>query len=296
MAKRKGNWDSNKKARFLREGRGNIDDEGKDYKPWITVQDFSSLGLSTRLTGIKTEGRMHTYFSDLQRYYHYLLEFDDEVIDIREHFPLLDLDETLIDLKVAKEKKFIGNGVAEPYVLTTTFLVTTIDSYGQKRLMARTVKSSSEAKKDRSLKRLAIEQQYWNQKSINWGIVTEKEINKAKARNIEWILTAHKISDLFNLDEENEGFLLDQLASSFEDTGSPLGEFLEVFDYEYGLPDGCAVVLFKNLLFTKSIRVDLEQPIDFCAEIMLLKENEGGISDGILNRTNNLLQGRNENI
>ena len=42
MAKHLRQWDRAKYERYLSEGRGF--GEGKDYKPWILVQDFSSQG------------------------------------------------------------------------------------------------------------------------------------------------------------------------------------------------------------------------------------------------------------
>ena len=51
MAKRRNNWDEKKIARFLAEGRGS--GELKNYKPWLNIQDFPSLGRVHRLTGWK---------------------------------------------------------------------------------------------------------------------------------------------------------------------------------------------------------------------------------------------------
>ena len=85
MAKRRNNWDEKKIARFLAEGRGS--GELKNYKPWLNIQDFPSLGRVHRLNGWKT-GRIQHFFSDLERDYFYLLDWTREVIDIREQFPL----------------------------------------------------------------------------------------------------------------------------------------------------------------------------------------------------------------
>ncbi len=45
---------------------------GSEYKPWLKIQDISSLGRSTRLKGIKTD-RQHEFLSDLEQNYFYLL-------------------------------------------------------------------------------------------------------------------------------------------------------------------------------------------------------------------------------
>lgn len=72
---------------------------GQSYKPWVTIQDFHSSGRVSRIRGIKTN-RQHEFLSDLEHNYFYLLEFAENVIDIREQFPLLPLEDTLL---IAKE-------------------------------------------------------------------------------------------------------------------------------------------------------------------------------------------------
>jgi TnsA endonuclease N terminal len=61
---------------------------GKNYKPWLKIQDVPSHGRSSGIQGWKTE-RTHHFLSDHEKYYFYLLEWSDVVIDIREQFPLL---------------------------------------------------------------------------------------------------------------------------------------------------------------------------------------------------------------
>ena len=43
---------TSKIEKWIKEGRGS--GVGADYKPWLNIQDVSSLGRSTRLKGIKT--------------------------------------------------------------------------------------------------------------------------------------------------------------------------------------------------------------------------------------------------
>lgn len=83
---------------LIKKGRGT--GVGKEYKPWLTIQDVPSLGRSTRLKGIKT-CRQHEFLSDMERNYFYLLEYLDDIIDIREQYPLLPLEETVA---IAQEK------------------------------------------------------------------------------------------------------------------------------------------------------------------------------------------------
>ncbi|NMB95043.1 MAG: heteromeric transposase endonuclease subunit TnsA, partial [Clostridiaceae bacterium] len=96
MAKRNLEWNQNKLRRYLDEGRGQ--GIGKDYKPWLTIQDFPSMGRVSRIYSTKTE-RIHHFFSDNETRMFYLLHWEDAVIDIREHFPLLDIGQVIKDKK-----------------------------------------------------------------------------------------------------------------------------------------------------------------------------------------------------
>jgi hypothetical protein len=56
--------DEDKIARFIKEGRGQ--GEGADYKPFLTIHDVPSNGLSSRVPGRKT-GRLHHTLSKIER-------------------------------------------------------------------------------------------------------------------------------------------------------------------------------------------------------------------------------------
>lgn len=104
--------------KWIKEGRGS--GVGIDYKPWLKIQDVSSLGRSTRLKGIKTN-RQHEFLSDLERNYFYLTEYSDEVIDIREQFPLLPLEETIVIADELGIKHPTDLKTGKPIVMTTDF-------------------------------------------------------------------------------------------------------------------------------------------------------------------------------
>nr|WP_241774649.1 MULTISPECIES: TnsA endonuclease N-terminal domain-containing protein [Lysinibacillus] len=80
---------TSKIEKWIKEGRGS------GVGPWLNIQDVSSKGRSTRLKGIK-KNRQHEFLSELERNYFYLTEYSDFVVDIREQFPLLPLEETIV--------------------------------------------------------------------------------------------------------------------------------------------------------------------------------------------------------
>ena len=89
MPKHIRSWNKNKFEQKLSIGCGL--GEGKEYKPWITIQDFSSQGMVSRVRSHKT-GRVQHFLSRNELYYFYALEWSDKVLDIREQFPLLDIE------------------------------------------------------------------------------------------------------------------------------------------------------------------------------------------------------------
>ena len=86
------NWSETAYRRYLREGRRQ--GAGMDYKPWLTVRDFPSLGVVSRVKGWTT-GRVYHLMSTLETKLFYLLDWSDDVIDIREQYPLLNIKEII---------------------------------------------------------------------------------------------------------------------------------------------------------------------------------------------------------
>ncbi len=190
MAKRKRKINIEK---MLKEGRGQ--GIGPEYKPWIKIQDVPSLGRATRLKGIKTQ-RQHEFLSDMERNYFYILEYADEVVDIREQFPLLPLEETL---SIADELGFEhpkNPETGEFIVMTTDFFITKA-SNNEVIQVARTIKAKDELMNKRVLEKFEIERVYWQRKNISWAMVTENEINKDIASNISFV---HGYKDITELD------------------------------------------------------------------------------------------------
>ena len=92
MAKRTRNWDEKIYRRYIQEGRGQ--GAGFSYKPWLTVRDFPSLGMVSRIKS-DTTSRVHHLMSNNETNLFYLLDWSDSVLDIREQYPLLDIGDAI---------------------------------------------------------------------------------------------------------------------------------------------------------------------------------------------------------
>lgn len=247
---------TSKVEKWIKEGRGS--GIGADYKPWLNIQDVSSLGRSTRLKGIKTK-RQHEFLSDLERNYFYLTEYSDFVIDIREQFPLLPLEETIVIADELGLKHPTDPKTNEPVVMTTDFLLTVEKGNGLVEL-ARTIKMKDELLKQRVIEKFEIERVYWERRQIDWGIVTELEIPKEMARNISYIHDYYDIQqyDAFqNMNQQHIEDLAMALLQSILSESKNIREVTNVFDKETHMPLGSGMTLFYHLLAQKIIRVDM---------------------------------------
>ncbi|HEU5374077.1 MAG TPA: TnsA endonuclease N-terminal domain-containing protein [Ktedonobacteraceae bacterium] len=186
MARRRRQTGEEVIQKLIREGRGQS--ELDEYLPWLNVRDVPSRGRSSRHKGWKTR-RVHHFFSKLEKKYHNTLEWSKIVIDIREQYPLLPLEETV---DVAKQCGFDHPAIQnkqdskklEPIVMTTDFFITLMID-GKRVERARTVKYADDLQSPRVLEKLEIERRYWEARGISWGIVTEHEIPNVLADNVE---------------------------------------------------------------------------------------------------------------
>lgn len=254
MTKRKNSLTEEKISRMESEGRGK--GQGKMYKPWITIQDFPSQGLSSRTMGWKTN-RIHHFLSKLELHYFYVLEWDSAVIDIREQYPLIREDTHHIALKKSI-KHPIDPKTNVPIVMTTDFLIT-VDTPSGSKLFARTVKPASELENKRVIEKFEIERTYWENHGVDWGIVTEKEIPADLIANVEWLHLDYYPFEDFSTPAFQ--YYIQSMKSSIRQTNTTLIEFVSNFDCNYHLDPGTGLSLFKNLAARKEIELNISKKI-----------------------------------
>ncbi|MBC9784294.1 TnsA endonuclease N-terminal domain-containing protein [Heliobacterium chlorum] len=254
MSKGSLNWDEGKIERYYKQGRGQ--GEGKEYKPWLTVQDVPSTGRVTRIKGWKTE-RLHHLLSDLEKKFFYTLQWADNVVDIQEQYPL-NRDKTVA---IAERKKIShpeDRANKTPLVQTTDFFIK-ITNQGKTEYLARAVKPSTELEKPRTLKKLEIERTYWQEQNIDWAIITELDINNVLASNVEWIHPAFWLDGVIELEADEEKRLLANLVQSILRHNGTVQSLVGQLDQEYRMESGTYLALFKHLLARKQIRTDFAE-------------------------------------
>jgi hypothetical protein len=273
MAKRRYEFDESKLTRFLKEGRG--EGHGANYKPWLTIQDVSSSGRVSRLHGWKTD-RLHHLLSDHETDLFFLLEWSDAIVDIREQFPL-DRDAT--------RRISAAMGVQHPadtktrvdIVMTTDFLVDVRDMQGTK-LVARTVKPTSELENPRVIEKLEIERRYWGLKGVDWGIVTERDIPETRVENIRWV---HEMYSLEGLVVAYPGYWRDRcdrlMACLNPGAHMTIKQFFRWLENTQGFVSGEGLTAIRHLIATKELFIDMDIPFNTAAkveEVLSLRREE----------------------
>lgn len=258
MGKRSSIWTKEKLDRYIKQGRGQ--GELENYKPWLNTQDFSSKGRASRILGNTTK-RVHHFFSDLESKCFYIWDWEENVIDIREHYPLINLED-LVNVNDINLGLFKDKHSSVQYILCTTFLLTIKDFNGNKKCCARSVKYKNELLKRTTLERLELERRYWNYMNIDWGIITEDEVQMEKVRNIEWIHDVMNQYSKYDIDKKEMVSLCSKLIIYLEVSRLPLKKCFKDFDSVNGLKIGTSIFLFKYLIGSRFIKINLDKAIN----------------------------------
>jgi hypothetical protein len=248
MAKHRRKWNFTVYQRYIREGRGQ--GVGSEYKPWITIQDFASHGMVSRIKG-QTTGRIHHLMSNYETSLFYLLDWSDSVTDILEQYPLSDLPEVVKIAEKAQIRYPFDPISGFPYVLTSDFRIETPNGT---EMIA--VKPSSELAKPRVREKLEVERRYWTSHNIKWRIVTEHEIDMNKSRIIEWLAQARDLADFgMSISVQNECMAFFTVSyPHYLDFLERL--FLET-EQKFGLSAGMGLNVYKHLAYHKRIHFDM---------------------------------------
>jgi hypothetical protein len=256
MAKYSRKWDENVYRRYIREGRGQ--GSGTNYVPWLTVRDFPSLGVVSRVKG-QTTGRVYHLMSTNETNLFYLLDWSDNVLDIREQYPLSDLSDAIGIAERAQIRYPFDSKSGFPYVMTSDFYVETAND-----AVVLSVKPSSELDKPRVLEKLEVERRYWNARNVKWELVTECEINKTKARNIEWLSQARDLSQ-FGMCAAQQILCIGFFMKRYISENNDIAVLFRELENQFSLSSGMGLNIYKHLAYHKQIIVDVSQSIGFAA-------------------------------
>ncbi len=256
MAKRERKSSQQVIDKRLKQGRGQ--GKGADYQPYLRVQDVPSRGLVTRVCGWKT-GRDHHFMSHLECDYFYLLEWSSVILDIREQYPL-DLTETLAIATELGIRHPTDPGTHEPVVMTTDFVNTVCLPVGTIE-QARTLKYAKELAHPRVMEKFEIERVYWASRDIDWGIVTEREIDPVLTKNIRWLHPYRDPASLAPLTDAAIRGVEAALTPRVLEGSLPLRDLADDCDQQFTLQPGTSLAIVRHILANGRWRVNMASPI-----------------------------------
>ncbi|BCC29288.1 TnsA endonuclease N-terminal domain-containing protein [Bacillus cereus group sp. BceL300] len=247
-------WTEARFNRYKKEGRGT--GELENYQPWLTVDDVPSNGRQHKRKGWKTN-REHHFMSDLELKFFYLLDWADSVVDIYEQYPLdLELTEQISKRKNIKHPVDNQTGILIPF--TTDFFIK-IYSDGELKYLARSIKPSDKLEEGRILEKLEIEREYYVNKGIDWGIITEKELSTNMVKNIDHFHSYYWLE--IELSQYRDLFI--RYFFEADETQKVL-KITNDFDEMFGLQVGSALTIFKHLMARKEVLLkDMFLPLKF---------------------------------
>jgi hypothetical protein len=206
-------------------------------------------------------GRTYHLLSQLETDWLYAFHAIHGLVDVREQYPLLDLEETM---QIADQLGIVhptDPRTREPCVVTTDFVLTLAEGLREVDL-AVAIKPSADLASPRTLEKLEIERVYWTARNITWRILTERELPRAVVKNMRWV---HPHLDL----AESGAFTAEYLTrirmameSAVQKGKHSLVDITAHCDDRLGLPPGSALCVARYLIGTGAWPVDLTVEID----------------------------------
>lgn len=189
-----------------------------------------------------------------------IFEWSRRVVDIREQFPLLPLEETLWIADKLGVRHPTDPKTQHPVVMTTDFYLT-IRHGRQHEYVPRTVKYLCDLDKKRVLEKLEIERRYWEARSKMLGIVNETHVPMSFVYNMRWF---HKYRDQSALCPLPEGVveqIADLLTRAVRVTELPLCAITSACAQRLGLSYGTSLAVVRHLLASRRWEVDVTRRI-----------------------------------
>lgn len=224
---------------------------GQDYSPWLKTRDVPSRGTSSVVTGIRN-CRPHHLLSELEATYFYLLERQSCVIDIREQWPILDLDRTL-ELCAQFDVRHRYRGM-NPEPFTIDFLITEL--VGEEvRYRGASIKSAQDAVNPRIRRRLAVEYEWCRALDVPWVLVDTSQFSKVLLQNLRFIRAWFR--NHYSPDSETTPLFSNEFLRIYR-TNVPLGELIGTAASHLRLSEAVAQDLFRYCAWSNQLQISLK--------------------------------------
>jgi hypothetical protein len=205
----------------------------------------------------------------LELLYFFVLEWASNVVDIREQYALLPLEETLAIASSCGIRHPVDPKTRQPIVMTTDFVVTV--RHGDTDIdQPRTVKYRDDLFSPRALEKLEIERRYWEARGKKLKIVTEYSIPRVLAQNVQWLHPYRHFQDFTDLPDLILSLVASIVMNTLQTRNAPLSDITNSLDDELGVEGGTCLAITRHLLANRVLRVDMLKPINPRVRLILL--------------------------
>ncbi len=248
------------KAR-LREKRGQ--GYGENYKPWILPHELPSDSRTHKILGWK-HNRVYYLLSDGELWVFLIYQMEDNVLDIREQFPLLPIEKTLLiadQMNIIHPPKNRSDRNMKT-VMTSDFNLLVKKGDVVKEIV-RTLKTEDDFNKIRTQEKFLIEKEYWSQKGIDWGVILHDEECKVIGKNIYSIYQDYFWNDKMQFDEYEMDWLINKFKEKIFKCNMDIMKTTKDFQEDMGWEEGEGLNFFKYLITHKEVKVDFKKKFNY---------------------------------
>jgi hypothetical protein len=229
-------------------------DEGK-YIPYFLTQDVASMGHRYRVPS-HTSDRAHHFLSTNEYLFNFHLAFKRSIIRVEEQFVLEPMSLTkAIAAALGVKHPSINSSVLVP--VTTDFVAYYSD--GTKRAFS--IKQEGALEDSRTVQKQYIEKAYWELQGVEWRVVTSTEIKRTKSKTLEALHFYGKVTQLHELTQLSWLNHFFDVLEQYPDAA--LRDVIAEAAERGGVAYRFAVELFKNAVWKKLVRINLDIPLHF---------------------------------
>lgn len=236
----------------IKRGRGI--GEGPNYLPWLKVHDVPSEGTSLKSHGILT-GRTHHGLSSLEATYLFLMERRSSVLDVREQWPIFDIDRTIELCAELGVRHQYRKGFPEPFTID---LMITEEDGDSRRYRAASIKTPEDAADPAVRLRLAVEERWCRERGIPWTLVDTSGFSKTLLEVLRFmrVWSLHR----YEPSPEREAVFLEAFRR-FYVRNELLSQLMERLSRSLRLPPGQALDTFRYCAWSNEIEISYSHPI-----------------------------------
>lgn len=235
---------------------------GSLYVPWLKVRDVPSEGTSSISRGVHT-GRPHHLLSELEAIYFFLIERRASTADIREQWPILDIDRTLELCARLGVRHAARGGYPEPFTID---LLITERVNGELKYRAASVKSPEDARDPLVRQRLTVEHAWCQERGIPWTLVDTTRFDKTVLETLRFMRAWFR--HRYVSDPSLEDRFVDQFVAAYA-PNRPLNELLAKLSKLLRQPVTVMEDTFRYCAWSNRLQPSLMHPLALNRPVVL---------------------------